>query len=393
MSYTYLQAQGAESSAESFADIPQSVLLKLNPIADRSCCNGNGMGSCQCSQSGTMLPPSMGTPGVEGLIWLPVDSHARTFPRLGRVRELMAKGPACGEKWQGLSVRLNPDMCGWRTHRCLFIEDCPESSVILPGWGLMQGGEFWGLMMPGHPTEEKGSGSLVTFPTPKASEDKCGTDSSGTPSLGKMALDGLWPTPMAQDADKATTRLRDNFAKGGNLTAAVANWPTPTASQHKGWAANHNRADTDDRLDYTVEREANQNQPGDKARLNPDWVEWLMGWPIGWTSLEPLNLQPIWHECPEECGDFACEIHRQHTGECECEPIEWWVEQYGVGPYELHFCGGWTHDPGETGEVPRAAHKIKSRVARLKAIGNGQVPQVVNLAWWILSAGIVESCN
>lgn len=23
--------------------------------------------------------------------------------------------------------------------------------------------------------------------------------------------------------------------------------------------------------------------------LNPDWVEWLMGWPIGWSALEPLE--------------------------------------------------------------------------------------------------------
>ena len=23
--------------------------------------------------------------------------------------------------------------------------------------------------------------------------------------------------------------------------------------------------------------------------LNPEWVEWLMGWPIGWTALEPLG--------------------------------------------------------------------------------------------------------
>jgi hypothetical protein len=22
--------------------------------------------------------------------------------------------------------------------------------------------------------------------------------------------------------------------------------------------------------------------------LNPPWVEWLMGWPIGWTDLQPL---------------------------------------------------------------------------------------------------------
>jgi hypothetical protein len=26
------------------------------------------------------------------------------------------------------------------------------------------------------------------------------------------------------------------------------------------------------------------------GRLNPRWVEWLMQWPIGWTSLEPLAM-------------------------------------------------------------------------------------------------------
>ena len=26
------------------------------------------------------------------------------------------------------------------------------------------------------------------------------------------------------------------------------------------------------------------------GQLNPDWVEWLMGWPIGWTASEPLAM-------------------------------------------------------------------------------------------------------
>jgi len=65
-------------------------------------------------------------------------------------------------------------------------------------------------------------------------------------------------------------------------------WPTPTATQYKGWYLLHNRADTDDRLDYTVEREAHQSGAGGK--LNPDWVEWLMGWPIGWTASAPLAM-------------------------------------------------------------------------------------------------------
>jgi DNA (cytosine-5)-methyltransferase 1 len=26
------------------------------------------------------------------------------------------------------------------------------------------------------------------------------------------------------------------------------------------------------------------------GHLNPNWVEWLMGWPIGWTDLKPLGM-------------------------------------------------------------------------------------------------------
>jgi len=26
------------------------------------------------------------------------------------------------------------------------------------------------------------------------------------------------------------------------------------------------------------------------GQLNPMWVEWLMGWPIGWTDLKPLEM-------------------------------------------------------------------------------------------------------
>jgi hypothetical protein len=25
------------------------------------------------------------------------------------------------------------------------------------------------------------------------------------------------------------------------------------------------------------------------GKLNPMWVEWLMGWPAGWTDLKPLE--------------------------------------------------------------------------------------------------------
>lgn len=109
---------------------------------------------------------------------------------------------------------------------------------------------------------------------------------------------GLWPTPTCggggQTLPEGTTP-QGKTPEGRKQTVCLERyvqqverkiWPTPTATAHKGWSKNHNRASTDDRLDYTVEREASES--GTLGRLNPQFVEWLMGWPIGWTELQPL---------------------------------------------------------------------------------------------------------
>ena len=74
--------------------------------------------------------------------------------------------------------------------------------------------------------------------------------------------------------------------------------------------------------------------------LSPDWVSWLMGLPVGWTSLEPLPR--------EEYLDW---FHAQQDG-------TWWQEERGL---------------------PRVATGIKDRVNRLKCLGNGIVPASLSL--------------
>lgn len=39
------------------------------------------------------------------------------------------------------------------------------------------------------------------------------------------------------------------------------------------------------------------------GQLNPEWVEWLMGWPIGWTELGPLEMDRF-HEWQQQHGSF-----------------------------------------------------------------------------------------
>jgi hypothetical protein len=40
----------------------------------------------------------------------------------------------------------------------------------------------------------------------------------------------------------------------------------------------------------TLFQEKNQYMLEIVGELNPEWIEWLMGWPIGWTDAKPLEM-------------------------------------------------------------------------------------------------------
>lgn len=74
--------------------------------------------------------------------------------------------------------------------------------------------------------------------------------------------------------------------------------------------------------------------------LNPDWVEKLMGVPVGWTSLTGTNNEVI---------------------------------------------DGWDSATWEAG-IPRVSENTENRVDRIRALGNGVVPQTAAQAWLFLCA-------
>lgn len=142
------------------------------------------------------------------------------------------------------------------------------------------------------------SGSLQKIPTPTTQDNVQirGEGAAKNATRRGTTLGGYvekYPTPTATEygSNKGGAMGRTGTERLSLSSMARRNkWPTATATAtaYKGWSKNHNRANTDDRLDYTVEREASQcGQPG---RLNPEWVEWLMGWPVGWTELKPLAM-------------------------------------------------------------------------------------------------------
>lgn len=115
------------------------------------------------------------------------------------------------------------------------------------------------------------------------------------PQLVRLTSDGdssLWPTPMnrgtlnggsnSRRAAKARGRwLHTPTAKANQASPSMrsrdpGSWfPTPTQSDGLGGPGSSGR-DGGDNL-----RTAVGGQP------NPTWVEWIMGFPIGWTDLEP----------------------------------------------------------------------------------------------------------
>jgi hypothetical protein len=108
-----------------------------------------------------------------------------------------------------------------------------------------------------------------------------------------------WPTPRSSAAmGEDLVAVRDRLASGkpykSKLEEAVALWPTPRATM---WQARN----------HTVyERSSRQNLENVIAardpltigqKVNPTWVEWLMGFPLGWTDLEHSGTESS-HKSP-----------------------------------------------------------------------------------------------
>ena len=101
----------------------------------------------------------------------------------------------------------------------------------------------------------------------------------------------MWPTPRASSAmveDVETIRKRGKYR--GKLEEKVAFWPTPQHQDHKHHPKNAlNRKDQKKQLQLT--HAVGLSDPKATGQLNPTWVEWLMGFPTGYSELKPSETQ------------------------------------------------------------------------------------------------------
>jgi len=344
-----------------------------------------------------------------------VDSPAKTYQLQAVAQGSMAKSQVSGKKWVELFVRYDLDTHTWRTHQCLFQEDLQWSSVTLPKWGMTQGGVCWELInwedgiseivsglerqMWHTPTTTASKqyekrypgGKTRKYPIPNlnaeveegmpSSEQVKQRNSYPTPTanaihnrkgLSKSSGDGLstavdkvtYPTPTCQEVEHPDAKLNANgrrLTKDGtnshslNLADTVKMFPTPTCRDYKGARMPDTIAKTGRNPETNSLCDNVENKAKSKAVLNPDWVEWLMGWPVGWTDLKPLSK----------------------------EAFSEWAQDAIDNRY-------WDEDLADISDIGRVTTRKTDRVNRLKAIGNGQVAICATIAWELLDGSSTD---
>ena len=311
MSWHFSQALVEEYLAEDWSDFAQSLQSSSTQPPPACYSTDRTQATSRRSPFGMTCAPLTGDHGAALLTWYLEDSLARTSASPEPEPDLTANAPGCGESSPASFARWDRATCSWKIPQLSLLGDSESFSETWPRWGIMRGGECSERMMPA-----------------------LGTGGTGS---------GLWPTPLATDTNGPNFKTRSEGASypgsSGVLRTAIyewrngAPWTPPTERMYP-------TPTTQDAANNGGPSQSERNTPPLNAvvggTLNPDWVEWLMGWPVGWTDT-----------AREEVG---------------------------------------THDwSTEPADVPRVTTRKDRRVPRLTAIGNGQVPQCAALAWRILS--------
>ena len=219
MSWLFSRALVEEFSAATSWDGAPSVPLSVMPTTHKFWRKGKTMEPSQLSRFGLTCAVLTEDHGEALLTWFRADSHVRTYPLLETVQGLPESALAYGEKWHELSVRYCLDSSSWKTHRCLWEEALPWSSVTLPSWGMIRNGYLYQ-----HPTAARPISVIAS---------------------------GLLPTPSGCTSGKNHVAGRlDEWGGSGNPFRGTEIASVRCAS----------------------------------------FEEWMMGWPMGWSALTPLEM-------------------------------------------------------------------------------------------------------
>ncbi len=394
MSWLFSQALVEEYLGENFSDGEQSAPLNGNPIQLAYCAPDKMTVFSRISRFGMTYKPLTESRGEELLTLFRAGFHAKTLAQPERAQGLTGNDQECGSTWRGWLAKYDQDSSLWRTAQCSLLEDLNESLAILPRSGMTRNGLLWELPMLEQTTKGTESGLSESWPTPRSCSAMAATitpesawNEKRNPNLETIVGKRMFPTPTCHNS------------KEGAYPAEYAR-NTPTLATHAG------------------------------GKLNPNWVEWLMNWPIKWSDIngfdpkeferwqkasaaplqESVQMRTVWwdrdpsqashrpqHEQQQEqqhCNSLhqvsrgaSCESTMERSHEGQDLPVLRDSVYLQTSERENLQSGVWEQTcMDETQIVPRVGGTGIAFVDRLKAIGNGQVPLCAATAWRLLTA-------
>ena len=252
------------------------------------------------------------------------DFRVRTSLVLERAKEYSARGAVCGKSSRVLLARYDRDSSSWKIPHSLFTGDLEKFSETFPRYGMMEHGGFYQL--PSWVADT----SVNVFGV---------CSSEQTKEIRIYKNNEIYPTPCSSDyksfGENSSNRDRLDYAiERGRIKKKCYRFPTPRATGMCGGSGAFKLVSDNESLS---EEEKRSMQSGSGGKLNPDWVEWLMGWRIGWTDISKSSTRkPTSHE---------------------------------IDPADL--------DESDPNYIPRLTNVRKNRKMRIETIGNGQVPDCV----------------
>ena len=166
----------------------------------------------------------------------PADSRARIFQPRGDAPVLTETTPGSGQSTLDLLANYDLNTRSWKTSQLSLFGGLAEFSETWPRSGMLVNGTAYR------------QADLVPIIDATAS--------------------GLLPTPMASEGGGGAHTLRHAIDGTFHMTLF-----RHVAIEHLGR----------DSLSGQIDFESYDQITG---RLNPEWIEWLMGYPLGWTAIE-----------------------------------------------------------------------------------------------------------
>lgn len=235
-------------------------------------------------------------------------SPAKTSASLARGQDSQARGPVFGTILLGSFAQFGLDGWSSKTSQLSLLEGSEPFSATWPKSGLMRNGIAYRLQPLVLRTDANGSGlwaTPVANPSAAASLPALLNEAKRLhlrrqcPLATQVAAEHthgyrMWPTPTAHGFDIADVpallarreRCKEKNKNGNgfgltlNQAVKVAMYPTPTVQD----ASNNGAPSQHQRNSLPLNAVAG-------GSLNPTWVEWLMGFPLGWTDLEDSEMQ------------------------------------------------------------------------------------------------------